>query len=79
MCACMCMCVCVRVLTPPSHPSRPSALQLACEGGVAHVVVMPSVGVDKLRSFVDELVESRARAGAAEEGVVVPGLEAVML
>lgn len=33
--------------------------QLACEGPVAHVVVMPSVGADKLRRFVSELIESR--------------------
>lgn len=34
--------------------------QLACEGSVAHVVVMPSVGEEKLRTFVAELLESRA-------------------
>jgi histidine decarboxylase len=35
--------------------------QLACEGSIAHVVVMPSVGEDKLRVFVSDLVESRER------------------
>lgn len=48
--------------------------QLACEKGMAHVVVMPSVGLEKLRKFVDELVESRQRAGAAAEGEPIQGL-----
>ena len=48
--------------------------QLACEKGMAHVVVMPSVGLDKLRKFVDELVQSRQRAGAAAEGEPIQGL-----
>ncbi|KAF8030810.1 hypothetical protein BT93_D0105 [Corymbia citriodora subsp. variegata] len=34
--------------------------QLACEGNIAHVVVMPSVGIEKLDSFVDELIEKRS-------------------
>ncbi|VAH32305.1 unnamed protein product [Triticum turgidum subsp. durum] len=33
--------------------------QLACEGGISHVVVMPSVNVDKLDTFLNELVEKR--------------------
>lgn len=34
--------------------------QLACEGNMAHVVVMPSVTVEKLDDFVDELIEGRS-------------------
>ncbi|KAM3238175.1 serine decarboxylase [Capsicum annuum] len=34
--------------------------QLACERNMAHVVVMPSVTVDKLDHFLDELVEGRS-------------------
>ncbi|KAJ3675142.1 hypothetical protein LUZ60_004184 [Juncus effusus] len=33
--------------------------QLACEGNIAHVVVMPSVTVEKLEMFLEELVEMR--------------------
>uniref|UniRef100_A0A453BYN7 Histidine decarboxylase n=1 Tax=Aegilops tauschii subsp. strangulata TaxID=200361 RepID=A0A453BYN7_AEGTS len=33
--------------------------QLACEGSISHVVVMPSVTVDKLDTFLNELVEKR--------------------
>mmetsp|Transcript_25482 Transcript_25482/g.87296 ORF Transcript_25482/g.87296 Transcript_25482/m.87296 type:complete len:442 (+) Transcript_25482:196-1521(+) len=40
--------------------------QLACEGEVAHVVVMPSVSADKLRNFVEDLKASRARCAEAE-------------
>ena len=31
--------------------------QLACEGSIAHVVVMPSVSEDKLRTFVADLMQ----------------------
>ncbi|XP_047064312.1 serine decarboxylase 1 [Lolium rigidum] len=34
--------------------------QLACEGNISHVVVMPSVTISKLDSFLNELVEKRA-------------------
>lgn len=34
--------------------------QLACERNMAHVVVMPSVTIEKLDDFVDELVQGRA-------------------
>ncbi|KAI4321156.1 hypothetical protein MLD38_034574 [Melastoma candidum] len=34
--------------------------QLACEGNIAHVVVMPNVTIDKLESFLEELVEKRS-------------------
>lgn len=35
--------------------------QLACEGNIAHVVVMPSVTIEKIDVFVDELMKSRAQ------------------
>lgn len=34
--------------------------QLACQGNIAHVVVMPNITIDKLESFLDELVEKRS-------------------
>lgn len=34
--------------------------QLACERNMAHVVVMPSVTIEKLDDFLDELIEGRA-------------------
>lgn len=34
--------------------------QLACEGNIAHVVVMPSVSIEKLDVFLDELVKNRS-------------------
>lgn len=37
--------------------------QLACCDDIAHVVVMPNVSPEKLRKFVDEYLESRARVG----------------
>ncbi|XP_078172160.1 serine decarboxylase 1-like [Carex rostrata] len=33
--------------------------QLACEGNIAHVVVMPSVTIEKLDDFLSELVQKR--------------------
>jgi histidine decarboxylase len=33
--------------------------QLACEGKLSHIVVMPSVTIDMLNSFTNELVEKR--------------------
>ncbi|GBF93667.1 histidine decarboxylase [Raphidocelis subcapitata] len=38
--------------------------QLACEGPIAHAVVMPNVGLGTMEAFVRELVASRARASA---------------
>ncbi len=35
--------------------------QLACEGAVAHVVVMPNIHIPMLEEFVQDLVCSRAR------------------
>lgn len=34
--------------------------QLACQGNIAHVVVMPSVTIDKLDNFLNELAQHRA-------------------
>ncbi|GJP48596.1 hypothetical protein CLOM_g7891 [Closterium sp. NIES-68] len=39
--------------------------QLACQGKVAHAVVMPSVSHDKIDSFVEEFVASRERCRRA--------------
>ncbi|BBN18075.1 serine decarboxylase [Marchantia polymorpha subsp. ruderalis] len=45
--------------------------QLACQGKIAHAVVMPSVTVDKLDKFVAELIESRQKC-FPDGNVVVP-------
>jgi len=45
--------------------------QLACQGKIAHAVVMPSVTVEKLDDFVGELIEARKRA-FPDGNVVVP-------
>ncbi|XP_074263731.1 serine decarboxylase [Silene latifolia] len=34
--------------------------QLACQGSIAHVVVMPSVTIEKLDTFLEELVDKRS-------------------
>ncbi|KAK6938290.1 Pyridoxal phosphate-dependent decarboxylase [Dillenia turbinata] len=34
--------------------------QLACQGNIAHVVVMPSVTIEKLDDFLEELIQKRA-------------------
>ncbi|KAF6147565.1 hypothetical protein GIB67_014684 [Kingdonia uniflora] len=33
--------------------------QLACQGNIAHVVVMPNITIEKLDDFMDELIEKR--------------------
>jgi histidine decarboxylase len=40
--------------------------QLACEGDIAHVIVMPNITIDKLEEFVQDLVNSRARVAIAQ-------------
>lgn len=51
--------------------------QLACEGNMAHVVVMPSVTVEKLDYFLNELVRERLIwYGEGGGGVKPPCLEA---
>jgi histidine decarboxylase len=42
--------------------------QLACEGDIAHVVVMPNIDPNKLETFVGELIKSRARMAALANG-----------
>ena len=44
--------------------------QLACEGDVAHVVVMPNIGIDKLQVFVQELIASRASVAAGKAHLI---------
>jgi histidine decarboxylase len=39
--------------------------QLACEGDIAHVVVMPNITIDKLEEFVGDYINSRARLAIA--------------
>ena len=39
--------------------------QLACQGDIAHVVVMPNITLDKLEAFVTDLIASRARHATA--------------
>jgi len=48
------------VFERPKDPEFVRKWQLACEGNVAHVVVMPNIGIDKLEAFVMELLESIA-------------------
>jgi histidine decarboxylase len=43
--------------------------QLACEGDIAHVVVMPNITPEKLEVFVAALVESRKNFKAAPKAV----------
>ncbi|GMH17104.1 hypothetical protein Nepgr_018945 [Nepenthes gracilis] len=44
--------------------------QLACQGNIAHVVVMPNVTVEKLNTFLDELV--RVRSVSFQDGKCQP-------
>lgn len=48
------------VFERPSEEQFVRRWQLACEGNIAHVVVMPSVGIEKLDDFVNELIEKRS-------------------
>lgn len=45
--------------------------QLACEGDIAHVVVMPNITLDKLEEFVQDYVNSRARIAIANAKRIV--------
>jgi histidine decarboxylase len=60
------------VFERPAEEAFVRKWQLACEGEIAHVVVMPNIDEAKLRRFVDDLVASRARAAAA--GLTLEGL-----
>ncbi|GLT32154.1 hypothetical protein SLA2020_068400 [Shorea laevis] len=44
--------------------------QLACEGNIAHVVVMPNVTMEKLDDFLNELIEKRSTW--YEDGSIAP-------
>lgn len=46
------------VFERPRNPAFIKKWQLACEGDIAHVVIMPNVDIDKLEAFALELVES---------------------
>ena len=65
---------CTVVFERPREGAFIRRWQLACASGVAHVVVMPSVGQQKLRNFVAELTASRKLAGCAAAGDVIEGL-----
>lgn len=45
------------VFERPPDPEFIKKWQLACEGDIAHVVVMPNIDVDKLETFVRELMD----------------------
>ncbi|CAO1943167.1 unnamed protein product [Urochloa humidicola] len=45
--------------------------QLACEGNIAHVVVMPNVTIEKITGFVQDLATNRAN-WYQDDSVVVP-------
>ncbi|KAK8951775.1 Histidine decarboxylase [Platanthera zijinensis] len=49
------------VLERPKDEEFVRRWQLACEGNIAHVVVMPNVTIDKLDDFLNELVQWRTR------------------
>ena len=69
-------CSCTVVLEKPRHEDFIHRWQLACEAGVAHVVVMPSVSQEKLSDFVKELVQCRVDHGCAPPGATIEGLPA---
>lgn len=47
------------VLERPKDDEFVRRWQLACEGNIAHVVVMPNVTIEKLDYFLTELIQSR--------------------
>ncbi|KAL2612884.1 hypothetical protein R1flu_024576 [Riccia fluitans] len=49
------------VFERPQEESFVLKWQLACQGKIAHAVVMPNVTVEKINKFVKELIESRQR------------------
>jgi histidine decarboxylase len=52
------------VFQRPADHSFVRKWQLACQGDIAHVVVMPSSTMETLETFTKELVESNAKAEA---------------
>lgn len=60
------------VFERPREESFVRKWQLACEGDIAHVVVMPNIDIEKLEEFVGDYVQSRARmAIAAAKAVAI--------
>lgn len=51
--------------------------QLACEGDIAHVVVMPNIGLDKLEAFVADLISCRARTATEATRLMVENARAL--
>ena len=54
------------VFERPKEEAFVKKWQLACQGDIAHVVVMPNITLDKLETFVQHLIQSRARVDVAE-------------
>lgn len=52
---------CTVVFERPLEHAFVRKWQLACEGGIAHVVVMPSTKESTLKEFVEDLVQSRLK------------------
>lgn len=59
------------VFERPTEEAFVRKWQLACEGDIAHVVVMPNVTLDRMETFTAELVSSRARMAIAAAKRVV--------
>lgn len=57
------------VFERPQEESFVRKWQLACQGQIAHAVVMPNVTVEKIDKFVDELIESREKCSV--NGIIV--------
>lgn len=58
---------CTVVMERPKEEDLVQRWQLACEGDIAHVVVMPNVTREKIGVFVQEFVESRGKHGEYEQ------------
>jgi histidine decarboxylase len=50
---------CTVVFERPKDEEFVRKWQLACEGDIAHVLVMPNVTIEKLNNFLSELVQKR--------------------
>ncbi|KAL3157766.1 hypothetical protein ABBQ32_012192 [Trebouxia sp. C0010 RCD-2024] len=53
------------VFERPQEETFVKKWQLACQGDIAHVVVMPNITLEKLETFVQDLIQSRARVSVA--------------
>lgn len=67
------------VFERPTEEAFVRKWQLACEGDIAHVVVMPNIDVDKLEEFVSDYISSRARMAIAAAKRVAIGARAIEL